>query len=253
MSMNSRVTMRKLTNLYDANNHILIRTETLQPAEHSHMAAHIIISMDGSMKAQCAGAEYLCHGILVPSGISHAVDTFGNSVLVFLYDCTTEVAKQIREVACFPEKVCKEIAKLYADMGSTSDSYYGFEMAVLSRLGITGAAINVTDERIQTAMKFIRAKSTEKVTCQDVADAVHLSQSRFSHLFREQVGMTFAAYLIYQRIMYVYTQMFWGKSITEAALEAGFSSSAHFADVNRRVFGISASTITHDLEFIKVQ
>lgn len=242
-----------MTRLYDAKNHILIRTGSLQPAQHSHMAAHIIISMDGSIKVQCARAEYLCHGILVPSGISHAVDTQGNAVLVFLYDCTTEVAKQIREVACIPEEICKEIVQLYADMESVSDSYYGFEKAVLSRLRITGAATNVTDDRIQTAMEFIRAKSTEKVTCRYVADAVHLSQSRFSHLFREQVGMTFAAYLIYQRIMYVYTQMLRGRSITEAALEAGFSSSAHFADVNRRVFGISASTITHDLEFIKVQ
>ena len=64
--------------------------------------------------------------------------------------------------------------------------------------------------------------------------------------------MTFAAYLIYQRIMYVYAQMFRGKTITEAALEAGFSSSAHFADVNRRVFGLAATTITHDLIFTKV-
>jgi len=217
------------------------------------MATHIIISMDGSMKAQCAGAEYLCHGILVPSGISHAVDTQGNAVLVFLYDCTTEVAKQIREVACIPEEICKEIVQLYADMESASDSYYRFEKTVLSWLGIIEAATNVTDERIQTAMKFIRAKSTEKVTCQDVADAVHLSQGRFSHLFREQVGMTFTAYLIYQRILYVYPQILQRKSITEAALEAGFSSSAHFADVNRRVFGISASTITRNLDFIKVQ
>ena len=242
-----------MTKLYEANNHILIQTETFQPAEHSHMAAHIILSMDGSMKAQCAGAEYLCHGILVPSGISHAVDTQGNAVLVFLYDCTTEAAKQIREVACIPEEICKEIAQLYADWVENAGSYVGFERAVLSRLGITGASANVTDERIRAAMEFIRAKSTEKVTCQDVADAVHLSQSRFSHLFREQVGMTFAAYLIYQRILYVYTRMLRGTSITEAALEAGFSSSAHFADVNRRVFGISASTITQNLEFIKVQ
>ena len=216
------------------------------------MAAHIIISIDGSMKVQCAGAEYLCHGILVPSGLSHAVDTQGNAVLVFLYDCTTEVAKQIREVACIPEEICKEIVQLYADMESASDSYYRFEKTVLSWLGIIGAATNVTDERIQTAMKLIRTKSTEKVTCQDVADAVHLSQSRFSHLFREQAGMTFAAYLIYQRIMYVYTQTLQGKTITEAALEAGFSSSAHFADVNRRVFGLSASTITQNLIFTKV-
>ena len=148
--------------------------------------------------------------------------------------------------------IAGKIVQLYADMESASDSYYRFEKTVLSWLGIIGAATNVTDERIQTAMKFIRANSTEKVTCQEVADAVHLSQSRFSHLFRKQVGMTFAAYLIYQRILYVYTQMFQGRSITEAALNAGFSSSAHFADVNRRVFGISASTIAHDLEFTKV-
>ena len=242
-----------MTKLYEANNHILLHTESLQPAEHSHMAAHIIISMDGSMKVQCAGAEYLCHGILLPSGVSHAVDTQGNPVLVFLYDCTTDVAKQIREIACIPEEVCKEITQLYADCDETTGSYYGFEKAVLSRLSITGAASEVSDERIRTAMEFIRTQSTEKVTCQDVAAAVHLSQSRFSHLFREQVGMTFAAYLIYQRIMYVYSQMLQGKSITEAALDAGFSSSAHFADVNRRVFGISASAITHDLAFIKVQ
>ena len=81
-----------MTKLYESTNHILIHTQTLQPAQHSHMAAHIMISMDGSMKVQCAGAEYLCRGILVPSGISHAVDTQGNAVLVFLYDCTTEVA-----------------------------------------------------------------------------------------------------------------------------------------------------------------
>ena len=162
--------------LYEANNHILLHTQSLQPSAHRHMAAHIIISMAGSMKVQCAGAEHLCHGILLPSGVSHTVDTRGNPVLVFLYDCTTNAAKQIREISCIPEKVCKEIVQLYDIWQGTGDSYYGLEKAVLSRLGIT-----------------------------------------------------------------------------EAALEAGFSSSAHFADVNRRVFGISASTITHDLAFTKVQ
>ena len=241
-----------MTKLYEANNHILLYTQSLQPAQHRHMAAHIIISVDGSMKVQCAGAEYLCHGIFLPSGTSHAVDTRGNPVLVFLYDCTTDVAKQIREIACIPEEACKEIARRYADMERDADNYPGFEQAVLSRLGISGAAAEVRDERIRSAMELIRAKATEKVTCQEVAAAVHLSQSRFSHLFRAEVGMTFAAYLIYQRIMYVYFRMLRGASITEAALEAGFSSSAHFADVNRRVFGISASTITQKLAWIKV-
>ena len=75
-----------MAKLYEANNHILLHTQSLQPSAHRHMAAHIIISMAGSMKVQCAGAEYLCHGILLPSGVSHTVDTRGNPVLVFLYD-----------------------------------------------------------------------------------------------------------------------------------------------------------------------
>ena len=47
-----------MTRLYDAKNHILIRTGSLQPAQHSHMAAHIIISIDGSMNKH-AGTDLL--------------------------------------------------------------------------------------------------------------------------------------------------------------------------------------------------
>ena len=124
---------------------------------------------------------------------------------------------------------------------------------LLNGLGITEFPYQITDERIQTAMEYICAMISEKITCRSVADRVCLSQSRFSHLFKKQVGMTFAAYLIYQRIMYVYSKILCGESITTAALEAGFSSSAHFADVNRRVFGISASAITQNCIFWKIQ
>ena len=105
---------------------------------------------------------------------------------------------------------------------------------------------------IVSAMKYIREKGREKITCRETAEAVFLSESRFSHLFRKEAGMTFAAYLIYQRIINVYTGILQGKSITEAALDAGFASSSHFADVNRRVFGISVSDIARDLEYQKV-
>ena len=53
-------------------------------------------------------------------------------------------------------------------------------------------------------------------------------------------------------ISLAFTQIYQGVSITEAALLAGFASSGHFADVNRRVFGLSASDIIKELEFIKV-
>lgn len=243
-----------MTKIYEANNHILIHAGYADPVEHSHMAAHIIVCLDGEMCVMSDGTEYLCYGIMIPSGISHMVNTYEKDVLVFLYDCTTNVARQMENIRCISRENCDSIIKLYKDMQQecTGGCYKKFETSVLELLGITDSMHQISDERVVAAMSYIRKESSEKLSCRDVAGAVHLSPGRFSHLFKAQVGMTFAAYVIYQRVMRAYMLILQGKSITEAALMAGFSSSAHFSDVNRRVFGIPAGTITRDLIFIKV-
>jgi len=244
-----------MTKLYEANDHILIHADYANPLMHSHMAAHIIIPLGGEMRLTADGAEYQCHGALIPSGTAHLADTDGKAALVFLFDCTTDVARQIQGISCIAKECCRNIAAAYAAMEQqfSAAEYYRFERFALSQLGFAESSPAVQDERIKAAMNYIRSGAGEQLSRKEVADAVHLSPSRFSHLFGEQVGMTFAAYLIYQRIMRVYTLVLRGKSITEAALAAGFSSSAHFADVNRRVFGLPASSITRDLIFIKLQ
>lgn len=243
-----------MSKLYEAHNHILIHTNSIKPIAHRHRAAHIILSLDGKMQVLSNRTTYQCQGIVIPSGLSHIVEPCGNPVLVFLYDCATDVAKHITKIQCIPAECCAKIAALYAifDQERTASSYDTFEKGCLMQLGIKESVCRVTDERILSAMHYIRSMSSEKISCQQVSDAVHLSEGRFSHLFKEQVGMPFASYLIYQRILYAYTKILQGKSITEAALEAGFASSSHFASINRRVFGITASNITQDLIFTKV-
>ena len=243
-----------MTKIYEANNHILIHAGYADPVEHCHMAAHVIISVDGEMRVISNGTAYLCRGAVIPSGVPHQIETFEKNVLVFLYDSTTGVAKQIKEIRCIGEESCRSIVDQYAivDQYPTAEAYHRFEQDMLAQLELLSEAPCLRDERITAAMQYIQMQYSEKISCRQVADAVHLSQGRFSHLFKEHAGMTFAAYLIYQRIMSVYAAVFRGCSITEAALEAGFSSSAHFADVNRRVFGISASSITNDWVFKKV-
>jgi len=245
---------KKMTKLYEANNHILIHTGYDNPVMHRHMAAHIIISINGKMCVESDGVEYQCHGVMLPSGTLHSVNTYGKPALVFLYDCTTDIAKQIQTISYVSGDCCQKIVESYTNFENacTSDDYRRFERYVLAQLGFASMSACVRDERILSAMEYIRSMASENLSCKTVADTVCLSQSRFSHLFKEQVGMTFAAYLIYQRIMCVYALLLQGKAITEAALEAGFSSSAHFADVNRRIFGLPASTITCDLVFVKV-
>lgn len=243
-----------MINIYEADSHILIHTKDLQPVRHRHMAAHIIISMHEKIKVITENETHLCYGIILPCGISHVVDTYEQPVLVFLYDGTMSVAKQIKNTQVLSEKKCNRIIDLYAELekGDRTNSYKIFEKQFLREIGIAGLIGGVTDDRIISAMKYVQSMSSEKISCQDVAGAIFLSQGRFSHLFKEQAGMTFAAYLIYQRMMYAYREILRGKTITEAALEAGFSSAAHFADTNRRVFGLSVSSIIQNLQFTKV-
>ena len=78
---------------------------------------------------------------------------------------------------------------------------------------------------------------------ESLCQCVYLSESRLSHLFREQVGISVAGYVLFSRLSKVYDYILAGENITQAAIHAGFSSSAHFAAVNKRQFGLSAKEI----------
>ena len=244
-----------MTKLYEAKDHLLILAGYGDPAEHRHMAAHIMISTGGTMDIISTDGLIRCQGVMIPSGISHRVQTNGSPVLVFLYDSTTGISAQIQNVQDIPEDVCQRIIHRYRNFEEQDrlDTYGEFMRFVLDCLGLQAPACRINDARIHDALSYIHNHAAEPITCKMVADVVYLSQSRFSHLFREQVGMTVPAYLIYRRLMAVYAQVIQGRSITQSALDAGFSSSGHFADVSRRVFGLSASEITRDLTFLKVE
>ena len=244
-----------MTKLFESSSHILICSDYADPAEHHHMAAHIILALEETMTVLSGGMQTDCRGIMIPSGFAHRINTHQRPALVFLFDNTTDISSRIQNIRVLSEADCNTIFRLYSAFESTglSGSYRSLEKHILALLGLEETGCCVTDERILAAMKIMRSRLSEPLSCQDVADAVFLSQSRFSHLFRQQVGMTFSAYLIYQRILCVYTGILAGTSITEAALEAGFSSSTHFAEVNRRLFGLSASSITKNMLFTKIQ
>lgn len=233
----------------------MICSEYSDPELHRHSASHIMISLNDNIDVAVENERIRCKGVLIPSGVYHTANTHGNGVLVFLFDNTTAVSKQIDKVRIISDDdVCK-IRQRFRDFEIGEKSarcYETFIQFVFSCSGINTGGTVITDERIQRSLCYIQSGLNEAITCSEVAKNVFLSESRFSHLFREQVGMTFASYLIYQRIIKTYTDIINGNTITNAALNAGFSSSAHFAEVNKRVFGLSAMEVKKDLQFYKI-
>lgn len=100
------------------------------------------------------------------------------------------------------------------------------------------------DERIAEALEYIDELETKRVAAGELAEQIALSESRFLHLFKEEMQMTVRKYLMWRRVIDAAIMVVAGEaSITEAAHSTGFTDSAHFARVFKQIFGLTLTTV----------
>lgn len=243
-----------MTEIFEYGNHILIYTGYSEPVLHKHAATHVFLSWN-EMSATVDGKKYNTRGILIPSGALHTADNNSNPMLVFMFDETTDAAEKMNEVRVLPEDLVDNVLESYLLMRSDfgSSAYKEFINKIYKDIGISTSKKVLDDERIAASLLYVDKRIGNKIICKEVAEAVFMSESRFSHLFKECMGITFIGYLQMRQLCYAYNLIINGKSITEAAVMAGFNSSAHFAATNKRVFGLKATDVTSDVKFYKIK
>lgn len=93
-------------------------------------------------------------------------------------------------------------------------------------------------ERTEAAKAYLAARMSERVTLDDVANAVHASPFHLARIFQQQTGVPVHRYLTQLRLRASLERLADGAGdITKIALEFGFSSHSHFTDAFRREFG----------------
>lgn len=109
------------------------------------------------------------------------------------------------------------------------------------------------DERIAASIAWTKRHLTNRtITAKHLAGTVYLSPSRFMHLFSEQIGIPVRKYVLWQRLKQALLALADGRSITEAAHEAGFTDSPHMNRTFKAMFGITPSKIFKNSRFIQV-
>jgi AraC-like DNA-binding protein len=98
------------------------------------------------------------------------------------------------------------------------------------------------DERIAEAINYIDDLETKRVAAGELAEQIALSESRFLHLFKEEMQLTVRKYLMWRRAVDGALLVVGGASITKAAHSTGFTDSAHFARVFKQIFGLTLSS-----------
>jgi len=99
------------------------------------------------------------------------------------------------------------------------------------------------DERVRRGIQRLVSDPAADHSLAALAADANLSESRYLHLFKQATGVPLRRYRQWIRMGAAVRAMARGQSLTEAALDAGFSSSSHFSAAFREMFGMAPSAL----------
>jgi AraC-like DNA-binding protein len=133
-----------------------------------------------------------------------------------------------------------EVIDLLAHMRRDTQSWMNTQETLAKRLGFVPRP---NEPRINTVVQALLLRPDYARRAEDWAKEVGLSSSRFQHLFKECVGVSFRRFRLWARMRLALSHAMRGASLTHAAMEAGLSSSAHLSSAFKAMFGMSPSQL----------
>lgn len=146
--------------------------------------------------------------------------------------------------AVFPERIEKILIELnscaFLRLPKYKTAAQGCLLNLLSVLSVGNNESAKYLPSIENALNYVSENLKNKITVQEVASVLALSESRFLHIFKEQTGMSFIKYVIGLKIekakeLLLYSNM----RVSEIALELGYIDSLYFSRLFKKNVGVS--------------
>jgi AraC family transcriptional regulator len=224
---------------------------------HAHHAIQITLALNGRFLLRehenSAWSEF--HGAIVLPHRRHQFDGCGSGVAQLFVEPETVPGRALLErfagahIAALPletQDAMLSLLRACCHPARADEALVSAGQRAVDLLAEQAPSGEMTDPRIVNAIAAIQARLAGPLRLSDAAAAAHLSPSRFRHLFSEQTGTVFRAYVLWLRLHVAIRAAMAGQSWTAAAHEAGFADSAHLSRTFRRMFGIAPAMIVID-------
>jgi AraC-like DNA-binding protein len=213
---------------------------------HRNHAAVWLSTCEGEMSVTLAdGTALKGQGVFIPSGTEYATAMAAHAIAALFWEpeCASYQAAMARlddaprTFNCPLSKI--DAAQKLRNPATTrddADDMLAEMFGVSVRMRFPDSPM---DTRIASAIQQLR-DAPEKYDSLDVlAESVHLSPSRFAHVFKDEIGVPVRRYLLWLKMRKALDVAIAGHSLTTAALSAGFSDSAHLSRTVRSMMGIA--------------
>jgi AraC family transcriptional regulator len=220
---------------------------------HSHYAIQLALGAPNGLRVQFGprGEWVSCAAALVPSRATHTIDVneCDMSVVLFIEPETPEgkalTARLQGRLELLDAQVVAAAAKRLEQAWRVERSREAVNAVcaqLVQDLSKT-APREPSDPRVLAAIGYIRQKVDQAVSLPEVAKVANLSPDRFRHLFVEETGMPLRTYVLWRRLLHVWTLLSAGETLSSAAHAAGFADSAHLSRTSRTMFGLPPSVL----------
>lgn len=221
---------------------------------HRNAVGVIALGLDGPFgvaepPAASSGRYRMCRSVIIPPNtLHHFADTRG--LMGFIYvDALSRDLRHLHETAAarLPHAafdLADEAALIEALRGLAAGAIdWSTTRAVLERI-LLGPDYAPVDGRVASALSLLHGSPHDRPPLSALASRAGLSESRLRHLFKATTGVPLRRYRIWVAMRIALQLLARGVSITTAAMDAGFASSAHFSTAFREMFGMEPSRLT---------
>lgn len=179
------------------------------------------ISLTGEFDIDVAGQSLSCPGIIINSNVVHRLKEAGHPLMLLLIDSTSEMAASFRrylegqQYYVFPQGMMKSIREFVQEYAGVKDpdSYRSFLGQLMMLLGVEQVNTAIVDPRIREFIQLIKDCTNSEHSVSQYARQFGLSNSRMSHLFKENTGISLSGYMVLHKLQKATYLIFEGSAL----------------------------------------
>jgi AraC-like DNA-binding protein len=224
--------------------------ESAEVRPHAHHAIQITFQLEGSYEIGLQGERVYGPVTAVGSDVPHQF--WASGAVAFLFIAPESAPGRAFADAYLRDKswadvtapLARSLAELRQCHFANADEAELLRAGhrLIERLPHTAPAV-LPDSRVLAMIDYAQAHLADDISLPMAASHVCLSESRARHLFAAQTGLPFKSFMLWLRLQRALASYVEGRSLTEAAHDAGFADSAHFSRTFKRTFGLPATQL----------
>lgn len=241
--------MRATNTLTLGTNRALYVGELPATGWHRHASPVLLMGLSGRFAVHLPNARpETCHSVLIDTGVEHVFDPCGEQVALMYLEPDSVEARGLRTHFQAQGGVIFDPAIRVTSRSRMEAHLRTFDLQSLLHLACLPAA--PIDARVTRSLLALRTSRDRPLARDCAGNAAHLSASRFNHLFRAEMGVSFRSYRVWSQVRSAMVGLSTNVNLTQAALHGGFVDSSHFSRMFRQTFGMTPSSVLKPLREI---